>query len=305
MTMGTVATIIIEPRLLVREALESLMENHSYHFVCGASSAADIEHSSIVAEGPKLVVLSALSADNAVAEAVSIRKLWPDSKIVLLFEHLSPADFQQLITSQLDGCVPLFVSPHTLFSMLDLVMIKDVRVMVVGDAKGPSIPSTQGEESQQMKLGKSQPNDSRHESMAAMLALQQAQLPVNGVSTLESDAGNGGTQCAPAFRNFPKLSEREAQILDGLVKGHANKVIARTWDIAEATVKVHMKSILRKIHVGNRTQAAIWALENGYPCDEVKVRALKAASAMQGHVSTVEIAADLNGHGSTETVRLS
>jgi len=148
--MGTVATIIIESRLLVREALESLMESHSYHFVCGASSAADIENSSIVAEGPKLVVLSALSADNAASEAASIRRLWPDSKVVLLFEHLSPADFQQLIASQLDGCVPLFVSPHTLFSMLDLVMIKDVRVMVVGDGKGSSI---QGYEAQQVTPG--------------------------------------------------------------------------------------------------------------------------------------------------------
>ena len=48
------------------------------------------------------------------------------------------------------------------------------------------------------------------------------------------------------------------------MKGHANKVIARTCDITEATVKVHMKSILRKIRVDNRTQAAIWAMENGY-----------------------------------------
>ena len=49
-----------------------------------------------------------------------------------------------------------------------------------------------------------------------------------------------------------------------MVKEHANKMIARTLDIAEATVKVHMKSILRKIRVANRTQGAIWALENGY-----------------------------------------
>ena len=52
-----------------------------------------------------------------------------------------------------------------------------------------------------------------------------------------------------------------------MVKGHANKMIARTLDIAEATVKVHMKSILRKkrkIRLANRTQGAIWALENGY-----------------------------------------
>lgn len=106
---------------------------------------------------------------------------------------------------------------------------------------------------------------------------------------MDPEAGGNGMPCAPTFRNFPKLSEREAQILDGLVKGHANKVIARTWDIAEATVKVHMKSILRKIHVGNRTQAAIWALENGYPCDEVKIRALKGAAAGQGHAATIEM----------------
>jgi two-component system nitrate/nitrite response regulator NarL len=40
-------------------------------------------------------------------------------------------------------------------------------------------------------------------------------------------------------------------------------VIARKIDITEATVKVHVKAILRKIRVHNRTQAAIWAMNNG------------------------------------------
>jgi two-component system, NarL family, nitrate/nitrite response regulator NarL len=44
-----------------------------------------------------------------------------------------------------------------------------------------------------------------------------------------------------------------------LKEGSPNKVIARKLDMAEATVKVHIKSLLRKIEVGNRTQAAIWA----------------------------------------------
>jgi two-component system nitrate/nitrite response regulator NarL len=68
----------------------------------------------------------------------------------------------------------------------------------------------------------------------------------------------------PSPRNHHELSQREARILDGLVKGHPNKVIARMCDVTEATVKVHMKSILRKIRVENRTQAAIWAMANGY-----------------------------------------
>lgn len=59
------------------------------------------------------------------------------------------------------------------------------------------------------------------------------------------------------------LSDRELEILRCLVSGDANKVIANRLDITEATVKVHMKSLLRKIKAGNRTQAAIWALNHG------------------------------------------
>ena len=46
-------------------------------------------------------------------------------------------------------------------------------------------------------------------------------------------------------------------------------MIGRKLDIADATVKVHMKSVLRKIRMANRTQAAIWALKNGYAADDL------------------------------------
>jgi two-component system nitrate/nitrite response regulator NarL len=58
-------------------------------------------------------------------------------------------------------------------------------------------------------------------------------------------------------------SPREAEILRYLVRGASNKTIARELGITESTVKVHLKSLLRKLRVGNRTQAAIWALNNG------------------------------------------
>jgi len=41
-------------------------------------------------------------------------------------------------------------------------------------------------------------------------------------------------------------------------------MIANRLGITEATVKVHLKTVLRKIGAANRTQAAIWALNNGY-----------------------------------------
>jgi len=58
------------------------------------------------------------------------------------------------------------------------------------------------------------------------------------------------------------LSPRETEILNFIKRGLPNKVIARELAVAEATVKVHVKSLLRKIDVGNRTQAAIWAMSH-------------------------------------------
>ena len=64
----------------------------------------------------------------------------------------------------------------------------------------------------------------------------------------------------PSFgiENAEVLSSRELTIVRCLVDGDPNKVIARKLNIAEATVKVHVKAILRKIRVKNRTQAAVW-----------------------------------------------
>lgn len=59
------------------------------------------------------------------------------------------------------------------------------------------------------------------------------------------------------------LSPRELNILGFLVHGASNKYIARQLDIAETTVKAHLKAILRKLNVSNRTQAATWAVIRG------------------------------------------
>ena len=216
---------------------------------------------STLSEEPKLVILGAQSADNALTEAASARRLWPDSKIILLYDYLSPADFQKLLTSKINGCVPLFASPDTLISILDMIVAKDVRVMVVGDIKHPVIQPAQPEESHQSEI-KLQSDGAEHEDVSVSVSALQ-QHPMN----------------VPSLRDHHRLSEREVRILDGLVKGYANKVIARTCEITELTVKVHMKSILRKIRVENRTQAAIWAMANGYAADGSNSRRLTPDSA--------------------------
>jgi two-component system, NarL family, nitrate/nitrite response regulator NarL len=79
-------------------------------------------------------------------------------------------------------------------------------------------------------------------------------------------------ECAPPARHtdatpnddWARLSERERTILRHLTEGASNKHIARELNIAEATVKVHVKSLLRKIRVNNRTQAAMWAIGHAH-----------------------------------------
>lgn len=85
---------------------------------------------------------------------------------------------------------------------------------------------------------------------------------------------------AAASADLEGLSEREVQILRCLLNGHPNKVIAKKLNITEATVKVHLKGVLKKINAANRTQAAIWALNNGLSSDTpLPMRSRRAASA--------------------------
>lgn len=59
------------------------------------------------------------------------------------------------------------------------------------------------------------------------------------------------------------LTPRESEILVHIAEGQSNKVIARELDISDGTVKLHVKSILRKLEVHSRVEAAVIAVENG------------------------------------------
>ena len=60
------------------------------------------------------------------------------------------------------------------------------------------------------------------------------------------------------------LTARELDVLRGVVRGQSNKIIASNLNIAEHTVKNHIKSILSKLDVNDRTGAAIAAVRRGY-----------------------------------------
>jgi two-component system, NarL family, nitrate/nitrite response regulator NarL len=75
-----------------------------------------------------------------------------------------------------------------------------------------------------------------------------------------------GLQAAPgslaeAARDV--LSPREREIISHLARGASNKEIARSLDVAESTVKIHVQHILRKLNLASRVQAAVYAIERG------------------------------------------
>jgi two-component system nitrate/nitrite response regulator NarL len=67
------------------------------------------------------------------------------------------------------------------------------------------------------------------------------------------------------------LTEQELRILERIAAGKSNKLIGRELDIAEGTVKVHVKHILRKLSLRSRVEAAVWSVENLHKGKQGKV----------------------------------
>jgi two-component system, NarL family, nitrate/nitrite response regulator NarL len=100
--------------------------------------------------------------------------------------------------------------------------------------------------------------------------LHSLRLVLEGQKVMPSDLGPLlMNNAAPDYdagsltRNFAFLTQRERSVLQGLILGQSNKDIARSLGIAEPTVKVHVKGVLKKLNLHNRMQAAIWAVNSG------------------------------------------
>ncbi|AGI74459.1 LuxR family transcriptional regulator [Octadecabacter arcticus 238] len=86
------------------------------------------------------------------------------------------------------------------------------------------------------------------------MAMGEQYAPIDFMTAIEK---------TPANPLADKLTERELQVLKGLTEGKSNKQIARDLEIQEPTVKLHMKTLYRKVGAANRTQAAMIAREAG------------------------------------------
>ena len=70
---------------------------------------------------------------------------------------------------------------------------------------------------------------------------------------------------APGDSPFAELTPREGEILRHVAAGQANKAIGLELGITAGTVKLHVRSIMRKLGVKSRVEAAVLAVKEGFP----------------------------------------
>jgi two-component system nitrate/nitrite response regulator NarL len=168
-----------------------------------------------------LVIIEASQNTGRVLEVIrQVREQSPETRIVALADQFDLSFVRTAHEAGVNGFCLTASGPEVLINSLELVML------------GESILPVKAVRSLMER------------------ALPAGNQPVQGDCVAESKLSEL-TAC--------KLSAREAEILGCLTKGEPNKVIARKLDITEATIKVHVKAILRKIGASNRTQAAMWA----------------------------------------------
>jgi two-component system, NarL family, nitrate/nitrite response regulator NarL len=234
--MASVVCVVVHPSRLAREGLKGILANSRFSPVCTTSSTEEVP-STIASAGEQVVILMGVPEAANMAQALSTAKVsFPDAPVVVIGDT---CNFELVMTALAMGA-STFIDENVATSAL----IKELELVA------------QGEPVISVLLMK------RLLGQGSAQAFERAEAPIKRDQQQLSEPEDEDEDEA---RPNPHLSGREAAILNALVQGASNKIIAYRLCITEATVKVHVKAILRKIHVRNRTQAAVWALHHQAP----------------------------------------
>jgi two-component system nitrate/nitrite response regulator NarL len=221
--MRSVTTIVVEPRTLLREGLVSLLRRSGFRVISAVPTLDKVPQAAL---GHASLLTIGAPSETAKALDYAHKKFSAAGKvkIVIITEVSGKVSQPDILKILSNGADCCIVNVRSRD-----ILLKSLQLAVLGQRV-----VVVGEES-------------------ASLNTLEAERESNG-SSEHKPRTNGG--------HAAQLSARELEILNFLVAGHSNKVIARTCNLAESTVKLHLKTILRKIRVRNRTQAAIWAMQH-------------------------------------------
>ncbi|CAN7713090.1 response regulator transcription factor [Bradyrhizobium sp. LjRoot220] len=221
------STVLVGRSILIREGIARVLRAANCRTSASVSCADDLPSGKL--QPNQLLFLIVHTGDDfsvALEQIELLRERYPGGRFAIVADHYR---LDELVSAFRAGANGFFVDVMTCD-----VFIKSVELVMMGETFFPP----------------------------EFLSLF---LDSKGNHVLEAAPSNENGEAilvAPEDTIAPQLSPREKSILRGLIEGESNKCIARKIDIAEATVKVHVKAILRKIRVQNRTQAAIWGMNN-------------------------------------------
>ncbi len=217
-----IPTVIIEPRTLLREGLAALLQDSSFKVIACLASADAAPQLPPGRPGLLIIGLGGTTDDPEVLARISAAA--PGCKVVAVADRASQAAQIDVLKIMRSGADGYILNVKSRDVLLRSLELAflEQKLVVLGD----KCETADADRATPARSGDAPPRPNRDSPARAA------------------------------------LSERELDILGCLAAGDSNKVIARNCRIAESTVKIHLKSILRKIHVQNRTQAAIWALRN-------------------------------------------
>jgi DNA-binding NarL/FixJ family response regulator len=227
------ATILVGKSILLREGLASILHSADFRILASVSCADDLLASTLQQEQRLFIMIHTGDDFAAAIEQIELfREQHPGDRIAIVADHYR---LDELVSAFRAGANGYFVDVMTCDAF-----IKSMELLMMGETIFPPALSfvldSEGDD-----LGK------------------EVDHPDEAVPGDE----NNQAILVTTDDAFAPLSPREKSILRCLIEGDSNKCIARKIDIAEATVKVHVKAILRKIRVHNRTQAAIWGVNHG------------------------------------------
>ncbi|QOZ54554.1 response regulator transcription factor [Bradyrhizobium sp. CCBAU 53338] len=236
------ATVLVGQTSLLREGIARILREADFRVLTSVSSADEWIASNLQPEQVLFVVVHVGDDFGYAVEQIELfRSRHANCRIAIVTERYQQDD---LVLAYNAGARGYFVDVTTCD-----VFIKSLELVMMGETIVP--PAS---------LSFALTSESQHRGVHAALVGHREADPV---------------KCEDIIA--PQLSPRETMILRCLIEGDSNKTIARKIDIAEATVKVHVKAILRKIRVQNRTQAAIWGINN-----ELMARASRETSQPAG-----------------------
>jgi two-component system nitrate/nitrite response regulator NarL len=220
-----IATALVCPNILLNIGISSILAGTRFAVLSGGAPGTSNVVLGPGSEPALYIVCDSGTCDGYAATVEALKARSPSARIVVLADHVEPASLARALQAGLDGFCLAAMAREALLEALELVMLGETFV-----SAGPVFAM----------MGQRPPD--QQSQPGAPLAF----IPANDFA---------------AVATANRLSEREAQVLHWLTRGASNKLIAQELGLAEPSVKVHIKAILRKVKVANRTQAAVWASE--------------------------------------------